>query len=75
MWPLSFILYSRQLRWYDSMEDSSIKGVIELSEVETVKPVPHKTVQGAPKKMDESAFFEVSIFFFFFCIQQTKENG
>ena len=41
------------------MEDSSIKGVIELSEVETVKLVPHKTVQGAPKKMDESSFFEV----------------
>ena len=43
------------------MEDSSIKGVIELSEVEAVKLVPHKSVQGAPKKMDESAFFEVSI--------------
>ena len=41
------------------MEDSSIKGVIELSEVETVKLVTNKTVQGAPKKTDESAFFEV----------------
>ena len=41
------------------MEDSSIKGVIELSEVETVKLVTNKTVQGAPKKTDDSAFFEV----------------
>ena len=40
------------------MEDSSIKGVIELSEVETVKLV-NKMGQGAPKKTEESAFFEV----------------
>lgn len=56
-----FVLDSmkHQLRWYDSMEDSSIKGVIELSEVETVKLVTNKTVQGAPKKTEESAFFEM----------------
>ena len=47
------------MRWYDSMEDSSAKGFIDLSEVETVKVVNGRHVQGAPKKADENAFFEV----------------
>ncbi|XP_052797634.1 myotubularin-related protein 13-like isoform X4 [Mya arenaria] len=56
-----FVLDSmkHQLRWYDSMEDSTAKGFIDLSEVESVRPVGSKHVQGAPKKADESGFFEM----------------
>lgn len=46
-----------QLRYYDAMEDSNCKGFIDLAEVVSVQPI--KNVQGAPKKSDENAFFEV----------------
>lgn len=43
------------------MEDTATKGFIDLSEVESVKALGSKHVQGAPKKADENAFFEVII--------------
>lgn len=46
-----------QLRYYDSEEDTNCKGFIELFEVQSVQPI--RNVQGAPKKADENAFFEV----------------
>jgi len=50
-----------QLRWYDSVDDSASKGDIDLSEVELVRAVGGRHVQGAPKKADENGFFEVTI--------------
>ncbi|XP_047497581.1 myotubularin-related protein 13-like isoform X3 [Penaeus chinensis] len=54
-----FVLDSmkHQLRYYDSMEDSHFKGIIELSDVVAV--VPSGPTQGAPKKVDERAFFDL----------------
>ncbi|XP_045127189.1 myotubularin-related protein 13-like isoform X10 [Portunus trituberculatus] len=56
-----FVLDSvkHQLRYYDSvgMEDSHFKGIIELSDVVAV--VPSTPTQGAPKKVDERAFFDL----------------
>ena len=49
-----------QLRYYDSQEDSHCKGYIDLAEVQSVTPL--KNVQGAPKKAEDSAFFEVRRF-------------
>ncbi|KAL3842272.1 hypothetical protein ACJMK2_020304 [Sinanodonta woodiana] len=56
-----FVLDSmkHQLRWYDAMEDSHYKGFIDLSEVESVKSISVKSIQGVPKKADENAFFEL----------------
>ena len=53
---LWFIL---QLRYYDSSEDSHCKGFIDLAEVVSVAPI--HSVQGAPKRAEEGAFFEVII--------------
>ncbi|XP_064634624.1 myotubularin-related protein 13-like isoform X5 [Lineus longissimus] len=54
-----FVLDSvkHQLRYYDSHEDIHCKGFIDLQEVISASPI--KNVQGAPKKADENAFFEV----------------
>ena len=52
-----FGLFCLQLRYYDSEEDTNCKGFIELFEVQSVQPI--RNVQGAPKKADENAFFEV----------------
>lgn len=45
-------------RYYDAMEDSHCKGTIDLAEVVSVTSVT--PTPGAPKKVDEKAFFEVS---------------
>jgi len=54
-----FVLDSmkHELRYYDSQEDSHCKGYIDLAEVQSVTPL--KNVQGAPKKADDNAFFEL----------------
>ncbi|XP_048780690.1 myotubularin-related protein 13-like isoform X6 [Ostrea edulis] len=54
-----FVLDStkHQLRYYDSEEDTNCKGYIELFDVQSVQII--RNVQGAPKKADENAFFEL----------------
>ena len=47
-----------QLRYYESRQDKDCKGVIELADVESV--IPGTPAMGAPKNIDEKAFFDVS---------------
>ena len=54
-----------QLRYYDSEEDANCKGYIDLFDVISVQSI--KNVQGAPKKSDENAFFEVK-----FIVERSK---
>lgn len=53
------LLYFDQLRYYDTRQDKECKGVIELGEVESV--IPGASAMGAPKNIEEKAFFDVSI--------------
>lgn len=47
-----------QLRYYESRQDKECKGVIELAEVESV--IPGTPTMGAPKNIEDKAFFDVS---------------
>ena len=47
-----------QLRYYDAMEDSNYKGLIDLAEVQSV--MQGAAVPVGTKKVDEKAFFDVS---------------
>ncbi|CAH1786112.1 unnamed protein product [Owenia fusiformis] len=54
-----FVLDSmkHQLRQYETSEDSNCKGFIDFSDVTSVTAL--KKVEGAPKRSDENAFFEM----------------